>query len=192
MLELRPFRVLEFLGEPDELETLLAPERKPDDRSQFVRFARIAAQLAEWDRTQKTRRSVKQESPVVDGFRYGVALLDELKATQNVVLAKYAEPQRLLEATQIYFAPIVVLENGSVVGSHAQFSAAKAFQAEMARPGKVRSSDFALVAIAPFSAEEIGGFEVERLNSGELAEFDSFTLPNVPQFGVKMWSLKDF
>jgi hypothetical protein len=56
----------------------------------------------------------------------------------------------LLEATQLYSEPILVCPIGdkyAVVGNHELYAAAKAYQSELARPGKVRASDICLVAV---------------------------------------------
>jgi hypothetical protein len=175
MLELRPYRVLEYHGSMDALMELLQPEREPGDRSQFVRYARIAAQMAAWDRDGTNKRSTSLGSPVLDGFEYGVARLSDLSCSVEVAPRDKEEPQRILEATQIYFSPILVSSAGEVLGGFELFAAASALRDELARPGKERASDVCLVA--------------KSLNSGAL---DTGSSHFVPKIGVNMWSLKDF
>ena len=175
MLELRPYRVLEYHGSIDALMELLQPEREPGDRSQFVRYARIAAQMAAWDRDGTNKRSTALASPVVDGFEYGVARLSDLSSSVEVAPRDKEEDQRILEATQIYFSPVVVSAAGEVLAGFELFAAAIALRDELARPGKERASDFCLVA--------------KSLNSEDL---DAGSSHLVPKIGVNMWSLKDF
>ena len=175
MLELRPYRVLEYHGSIDALMELLQPEREPGDRSQFVRYARIAAQMAAWDRDGTNKRSTALASPVTEGLQYGVARLADLSCSVEVAPRDKEEPQRILEATQIYFSPILVSADGEVLSGFELFAAAIALRDELARPGKERASDYCLVA--------------KSLNSGELDARDSHL---VPKIGVNMWSLKDF
>ncbi|MEI7576961.1 MAG: hypothetical protein WCK51_08715 [Armatimonadota bacterium] len=175
MLELRPYRVLEYHGSIDALLELLQPEREPGDRSQFVRYARIAAQMAAWDRDGTNKRSTALASPVADGLEYGVARLSELTCSVEVAPRDQEEPRRILEATQIYFSPIVVSAEGEVLDGFELFAAARAIQEELERPGKERASDFCLVA--------------KSLNSEAL---DTSSSHLVPKIGVNMWSLKDF
>ncbi len=84
-------------------------------------------------------------------FRYALVPIDSLMPLVSVPPSARVHQQRLLEATQLYSEPIVVveLEGGiySVVGNHELFSAAKAYQQELARPNKQRPSDFCLVAV---------------------------------------------
>ena len=175
MLELRPYRVLEYHGLIDALMELLQPEREPGDRSQFVRYARIAAQMAAWDRDGTNKRSTSLGSPVVDGFEYGVARISDLTCSVEVAPRDKEESQRILEATQIYFSPVVASSVGEVLGGFELFAAAVALRDELARPGKERASDFCLVA--------------KSLNSEGL---DAGSSHLVPKIGVNMWSLKDF
>jgi hypothetical protein len=175
MLELRPYRVLEYHGDIDALLELLQPERKPDDRSQFVRYARIAAQMAEWDRNGTNKRSTSLSAPSTEEFEYGVARLSDLSCSVEIAPRDKEEPQRILEATQIYFQPILVSSEGEVLGNYQLFAAAKAIQEDLARPGKERASDYCLVA--------------KRLKS-EGSEGE--TSQQFPLLGVNMWSLKDF
>ena len=88
----------------------------------------------------------------VDGhnFRYGLIHLDSLFGTMSVPPSAKDHQQRLLEATQLYSEPILACPVGdrfAVVGNHELYAAAKAYQAELARPGKVRASDSCLVAV---------------------------------------------
>jgi hypothetical protein len=159
----------------DALLELLQPERKPDDRSQFVRYARIAAQMAEWDRNGTNKRSTSLSAPSTEEFEYGVARLSDLSCSVEVAPRDKEEPQRILEATQIYFQPILVSSEGEVLGNYQLFAAAKAIQEDLARPGKERASDYCLVA--------------KRLKS-EGSEGE--TSQQLPLLGVNMWSLKDF
>lgn len=175
MLELRPYRVLEYHGSIVDLMELLQPEREPGDRSQFVRYARIAAQMAAWDRDGTNKRSISLEAPIADGFEYGVARLSDLTCSVEVAPRDKEEPQRILEATQVFFSPILVSAEGEVLGGFELFAAARAIQDELARPGKERASDFCLVA--------------KSLNSDPL---DIASSHLVPKIGVNMWSLKDF
>ena len=175
MLELRPYRVLEYHGSIEALHELLQPEREPGDRSQFVRYARIAAQMAAWDRDGTNKRSTSLASPTADGFEYGVARLSDLTCSVEVAPRDKEEPQRILEATQIFFSPILVSADGEVLGEFELFAAARAIQEELARAGKERASDFCLVA--------------KSLNSEAL---DAGSSHLVPKIGVNMWSLKDF
>jgi hypothetical protein len=137
-----------------DIEALRNPERNKDDRSPFVRYARSAAMWAEWVREGVAILDPESQNPtaVVDGyaFRYGLIHLDSLVPLVSVPPSAKDHQQRLLEATQLYSEPILVCPIGdkyAVVGNHELYAAAKAYQDELARPGKVRASDTCLVAV---------------------------------------------
>ena len=128
--------------------------RNKDDRSPFVRYARAAAQWAEWVREEIVVIDSGPHTPTIDqdgqSFTYAVAQVDQLVATMSVPPAAKDHQQRLLEATQVYAEPIIVVETGdrfTVVGNHELFAAALAYQKELARPNRQRSSDLCLVAV---------------------------------------------
>lgn len=156
MPSLLPFRPWKFKdGDPSQISQLTEPERKFDDRSPFVRYARSAALWAEWVREDIVSLDPDQQMPVAmhDGFSFTFAVspLSDLRATMSVPPAAKDHQQRLLESTQLYVEPIIVfpISNGdyAVVGNHELFAAAHAYQNEMARPGKLRPSDYCLVAV---------------------------------------------
>lgn len=138
-----------------DIEALRNPERNKDDRSPFVRYARSAAMWAHWVREGEAVLNPESQNPVVEveghRFQYGLMHLDSIVGLMSVPPSAKDHQQRLLEATQLYSEPIVVCpldESRFVaVANHELLSAAKAYQAELARPGKQRPSDFCLVAI---------------------------------------------
>ncbi len=157
MSELLPFRPWRFananLAWAEELKN---PERKADDRSPFVRYARSAALFSQLVRDQEVTLAVNPELPSINSggidFHYGVAKLDDIRTTMSVLPSAKEHIQRVLEGIQLYIDPIVVVSNPVggylAVGQHELLAAAKAYQDEMRRPGKERSSDFCLVAVA--------------------------------------------
>lgn len=160
MSALIPFRPWKFAdGDTSPISILIEPERKSDDRSPFVRYARSAALWAEWVRDGVVTQEPEPSHPVICAhgyeFRLSVAPLDSLHPLMSVPPSAKEHRQRLLEGVQLYPDPIVVVarQDGSytVVANHELFQAAKAYQIEMARPGKVRSSDYCLVAVTDVS-----------------------------------------
>lgn len=157
LLPFRPWTLREW--DSDLIAHLKNPERKPDDRSPFVRYARSAALWAEWVRDQVVHQGESAENPTVHvnghAFRLGITLLDHLRPLVSVLPSAKEPVQRLLEGLQVYVDPIVVVEqsDGSylVVGNPELFAAAQAYQEEVARPGRTRSSDYCLVAVADSS-----------------------------------------
>ena len=130
---------------------MLEQDRINTDRSQFVRFARMTATWMQWGKEGVITQANEATSPSIviqnDEFKFGVCLLSELASTESVVPATREEEQRTLEAMQVYFRPIVVTLGGQVIGNHDMFAAAKSMQSDLARPGKIRPSDYCLVAI---------------------------------------------
>jgi hypothetical protein len=154
LLSYRPWNFRD--GDASQITALTEPERKSDDRSPFVQYARSAALWAEWVREEVVGLDPEIQLPSVEidghSFRYALVPIDSLVPLVSVPPSARVHQQRLLEATQLYSEPIVVieLEDGtySVVGNHELFSAAKAYQQELARPNKQRPSDVCLVAVA--------------------------------------------
>ena len=153
LLPFRPWTLREW--DSDLIAHLKNPERKPDDRSPFVRYARSAALWAEWVRDQIVLQTESNENPIIEAggveFQLGITLLDHLRPLVSVPPSAKEPIQRLLEGLQVYVDPIVVVEqrDGSylVVENHELFAAARAYQEEVARPGRTRSSDYCLVAL---------------------------------------------
>ena len=152
---LTPFRPWKFKDPSTaDISAFLNPERNQDDRSRFVRYARAAAQWAEWVREEFVVIEPTSQMPTLqlDGqtFTYAIAPVEQLLATISVPPSAKDHHQRLLEATQVYVEPIIVVEDGNrftVVGNHELFAAAVAYQKELARPNRQRSSDLCLVAV---------------------------------------------
>ena len=156
MSSLVPYRPWKFKdGDTDRILGLMNPDRNRDDRSPFVQYARSAALWAEWVREGIVGLDPEIQSPSVEAggstFRYALAPLDMIDSLISVPPSAKDHQQRLLEATQLYSEPIVVYPSRDgqfvVVGNHELFAAAKAYQAELARKGKQRSSDICLVAV---------------------------------------------
>ena len=156
MPNLLPFRPWTFAnGDTRQISALKEPERKADDRSPFVRYARSAALWAEWVREGVVVQASEPFIPTkdVNGFEltFGILPIEALEPTMSVPPSGKEHLQRLLEGVQLYVDPILVLpmESGKykVVGNHELFEAAKAYRDDMARPGRVRSSDHCLVAV---------------------------------------------
>jgi len=130
---------------------MLEQDRINSDRSQFVRFARMTATWMQWGKEGVITQANEATNPSIvinnDEFKFGVCLLSELAGTESVVPATREEEQRTLEAMQVYFRPIIVTQGGQVIGNHDMFAAAKSMQSDLARPGKIRPSDYCLVAI---------------------------------------------
>jgi hypothetical protein len=154
MQDLRSFRPWKLKNDPMlpevTIHELLLTERKSDDRSQFVRFARVAATWNQWVEAGYLVRDEETTQPEIGNWQFAVCPLSRIRATQTTLPAHKEERQRLLEGTQIYFDPICVQEIGNeyiVIGNHDVHAAAVGFQEDMARPGKIRASDFALIAI---------------------------------------------
>jgi len=157
MSALIPFRPWKFVnGDNSQISNLKEPERKPDDRSPFVRYARSAALWAEWIREEIVIQEEEPSFPTLESegytFKLAVASLDAMRPLMSVPPSAKEHRQRLLEGVQLYPDPIVVVENqdGSftVVANHELYEAAKTYQSDMARPGRLRSSDHCLIAIA--------------------------------------------
>ena len=154
LLSYRPWNFRD--GDASQISALTEPERKSDDRSPFVQYARSAAMWAEWVREEVVGLDPEIQMPSVEveghSFQFALVPIDSLVPLVSVPPSARVHQQRLLEATQLYSEPIVVIEldDGmfSVVGNHELFSAAKAYQQELARPNKQRPSDFCLVAVA--------------------------------------------
>jgi hypothetical protein len=156
MQSLLPFRAWKFKdGDSSPIELLKNPERKPDDRSPFVRYARSAALWAEWVREGLVIQDEEASIPVLEAggfsFRFGIVPIQTLSPLTSVLPSAKEHGQRLLEGIQLYTDPIVVVSKGDsykVVGNHELFESARSYQADVARPGKVRASDYCLVALA--------------------------------------------
>ena len=155
MPSLAPYRPWNFRdGDASQISAQTNPVRNKDDRSPFVRYARAAAQWAEWVREEIVVIDSEPRVPTIhqhgQSFAYAVAPVHQLVATMSVPPAAKDHQQRLLEATQVYIEPIIVVEDGNqfaVVGNHELFAAAVAYQKELARPNRQRSSDLCLVAV---------------------------------------------
>lgn len=170
LLPLRPWRFAEaeslapalvnitdsesLLENPDSVLHLAGFERKSDDRSPFVRYARGAATWSRWVLNGVVKQDEDASLPVVDGFTYGLAPVASLRSSTGIKPAIREHYQRILEGTQIYFEPIVVTEDLTVIGNTSLYHAALEMAQDFARPGKVRASDYALVAIAPLGWEQ--------------------------------------
>ena len=161
---------------------LTANESQSDDRSKFVRYARSSALWAEWQRSGMVVRDDQKAFHIleVEGHRWLMGVMELGQESQNLRTLQVPPPahrehkQRLLEATQMYYEPIVVVgnlssplksltdsgeclipaeealtfEEGFLVEENSDLAdAAYAFQSDMARVGKIRPSDHALVAI---------------------------------------------
>jgi hypothetical protein len=100
------------------------------------------------------------------GFQYGLMPLDQLRPLVSVPPSAKDHHQRLLEATQLYSEPILVVKSGdekfAVVGNHELYAAAVAYQTELARPNKRRSSDICLVAVC--DEQYLSSIAVNELN----------------------------
>jgi hypothetical protein len=151
-----PYRQWNFKdGDLSRIWELTKTDRNKDDRSPFVQYARSAALWAEWVREGVVSLDPELQTPTVkvegNSFRYGLVPINYLTQLVSVPPSAKDHLQRLLEATQLYSEPIVVVPNGEdrfvVVGNHELFAAAKANQAELARKGKQRSSDVCLAAV---------------------------------------------
>ncbi len=156
MSDLIPYRPWKFKdGEGDRISGFMNPDRNKDDRSPFVRYARSAAMWAEWVREGIVVLDPEIQSPKLEvdgiGFQYGLMPLEQLRPLVSVPPSAKDHHQRLLEATQLYSEPILVVPYGdhkfAVVGNHELYAAAVAYQTELARKGKRRSSDICLVAV---------------------------------------------
>jgi hypothetical protein len=152
-----PYRPWNFKdGNASQITDLIEPERKLDDRSPFIRYARSAALWAEWVREDVVFLNPEPESPsvMIEGhlLRLLVVLIDTITGTMSVPPAAKDHQQRLLESTQLYVEPIIVValegESFFVVANHELHAAAVAYQKELARPNRVRPSDYCLVAVA--------------------------------------------
>ncbi|MBS1703924.1 MAG: hypothetical protein JST12_19830 [Armatimonadetes bacterium] len=153
LLSFRPWTLQDW--NPEAISQLKNPERKPDDRSPFVRYARAAALWAEWTREGTVVQEHESSFPNVEmggiEFKFALTRIQSLRPLVSVPPSAKEHYQRLLEGTQVYIDPIIVVPFGDgyqVVGNHEVFEAAKAYQSDLARPGKIRSSDYCLVAIA--------------------------------------------
>ena len=171
MPSLIPYRPWNFRDrDANQISRLMNPERNKDDRSPFVQYARSAAMWAEWVREATVVLDPELQTPMVEvegnSFRYGLLSLDTISPLVSVPPAAKDHHQRLLEATQLYSEPIVVIPAGddrfTVVGNHELFAAAKFYQAELIRPGKQRSSDVCLVAVC--SEQYFAKVQVRHLN----------------------------
>lgn len=138
-----------YLENANSVLHLAGFERKSDDRSPFVRYARGVATWQRWVQSDVVRQDEEAGTFEIDGFRYGLAPILSLRSSVSMKPAIREHYQRILEGTQVYFEPIVINENGSVIGNWELFEAAKEFSSDMHRAGKVRPSDYALVAVAP-------------------------------------------
>lgn len=155
MQSLLPFRAWKFKdGDPSPIALLKNPERKSDDRSPFVRYARSAALWAEWAREGLVIQDEEATNPVLQmegyDFQLGVVPIQALNPLTSVLPSAKEHGQRLLEGIQLYTDPIVVTEQGrsyKVVGNHELFDSVRSYQNEVARPGKVKASDYCLVAL---------------------------------------------
>ena len=143
MSSLLPYSPWNFKdGDASQISSLTEPERKPDDRSPFVRYARSAALWAEWVREDIVALDPEPQSPSerIKGhlFRFLVAPIDSLFGTMSVPPSAKDHQQRLLESTQLYVEPIIVIpsedDSFQVVGNHELYAAALAYQKELARP----------------------------------------------------------
>lgn len=149
MLNLLPFRVSRFPdGNVGRIEDLLDIGRQDSDRSQFVRYAKMTQTWLHW--VQEGIVVESSEAALVDfeDFEYGIAKLNDLIPLQSVIPVEKESEQRILEALSVCLTPIVVDSFGRVCDHHVAYHAAKGLQAELARPGRVRASDYALVARA--------------------------------------------
>ncbi|HLO97789.1 MAG TPA: hypothetical protein VK171_04265 [Fimbriimonas sp.] len=144
-----------FLENSDSVLHLAGFERKSDDRSPFVRYARGAATWNRWVQHGVVVQDAEPSLPVIEGFKYGLAPVSSLRSSTSIKPAVREHYQRILEGTQIYFEPIVVAADDlTVIGNTSLYHAAVEMYNDFARPGKVRASDYALVAIAPSGWEE--------------------------------------
>lgn len=149
MLNLLPMRVSKFSeAERNHLLTLIATSREDSDRSQFVRFAKMTQTWLNWVQEGIVVEDQTEQIIEDDDFTYGIALLDDLTPTQSVLPVEKEQAQRIIEALSVHLQPIVINSNGVVLDNHIQYHAAKGLQEEMARPGKVRPTDYAFVAAA--------------------------------------------
>jgi hypothetical protein len=149
MLNLLPFRVSRFSGENcDRIQELFEIGRQDSDRSQFVRFAKMTQTWLQWVQDGTIVETEDEIKPEDDEFEYGIARLDDLSPSQSVIPAEKESAQRVLEALSVCLTPIVVDHRGLVLDQHVAYHASKGLQSELARPGRVRASDFALVARA--------------------------------------------
>lgn len=86
-------------------------------------------------------------------FQLGIVPVSSIRATSSVLPSAREPVQRLLEGIQLYVDPIPVVRDSKggflAIGNHELLAAAKEYQSDLARPGKVRSSDYCLVALAP-------------------------------------------
>lgn len=147
MPEVRPFRPWKIVNPDVSIADILEVERKSDDRSQFVRYARATATWAGWIRESYVQQDSESSTPMLGEFRFEVVPIDSLIATQTVRPKDREDRQRMLEATQVYFDPIVVDSDYRVIAHHELHAAAVGLQEELARTGKVRASDYCLVAV---------------------------------------------
>lgn len=133
MIQLRPWRALRrqadagasngFLGPhsafpfpqlttPVNIGRLSSPEGQSDDRSKFIRYARSAAQLADWRRTAILGTG-RERAFVLDygTCRYLLALvrLDDLTPMVLTDVNRREDRLRLLEATRTQLEPIMAL-----------------------------------------------------------------------------------
>lgn len=182
MIPLQPFRAWHLaLSRRAEWVELLKSERNSNDRSQFVRFARIAATWMEWLKLGDLFQDEAESLPQIQVGQYtatvGVAMLDNLSATQSVLPKDKEESQRILESLHVFMEPIFVLPNGKVIGQHSLFAAAKGMQEDLNRPGKVRPSDFALVAVLPIESLTELEWQALEITGARLDQFAPDSLP---------------
>jgi len=88
----------------ERMTGLLALPRQPGDRSQYVRFARAAARLAEWQRAGDLLVAEEGFHPIGPGVLALVELLDCV-APPDLPPTAFAEPLRLLEALNAQVTP---------------------------------------------------------------------------------------
>ena len=117
MSDLSPYRPWKFKdGEGDRISGFMNPDRNKDDRSPFVRYARSAAMWAEWVREGIVVLDPEIQSPKLEvdgiGFQYGLMPLEQLRPLVSVPPSAKDHHQRLLEATQLYSEPILVVPYG--------------------------------------------------------------------------------
>jgi len=133
MIQIRPWRALRRQADPSvsngflgphstfsvpqlpgsvNIGRLSSPEGQPDDRSKFIRYARSAAQLADWRRTAILGTGRERTFMLDYGTcRYLIALirLDDLTPLVLADVNRREDRLRLLEATRTQLEPIVAV-----------------------------------------------------------------------------------
>lgn len=122
MARARPFRPVQFAASVadvgDRWEQVVEPRRLPNDRSQFVRYARSAARIAEWLRSGELELGELGFPAWGDGFLALVEVSDVSEGLGAPVGASAASGNlvnhftRLLEATNCQLVPQAIEVSG--------------------------------------------------------------------------------